>query len=835
MAERLPTMPSFLFDPRRLPWCTGFALVLCATALSAALPESFVTSNGIRMVLIRGGSFRMGNELPTDATTLGQQGKVFTHGGEDERPVRRVTISYDFYISETEVLASQFTKYQEDHEGTSHFFPYATGISWEDAVGFAAWMTRNEDQGYRDEVNQLLPAKSDQSGGAEGSRDHVFRLPTEAEWEYVARAGSAGHFSSGDLPPASGEPNAWGVKNLHTDAMEWVHDWYGDYPDADETDPVSPASGIVRVVRGGGLNMPYHDFSEKYKNDGRMPFFRRSANRAGAPPDWRGRHNIGFRIVAAVLPPTPPRAAGPQSPMQFVRQQNPWVGSGPDPRRPWYRVREALPIPPSNAENPAIAAAGLHPTVHGKNHNPALAVAPNGDLLATYFSASAPEYEDLTDVAIIGTRLRFGAEQWDLPGPFFDIPGAKDIGPVLTREGNRIFFACGGGGLDGIVFRWQSSDDNGATWSPIHLPVIIGRRGDYFPQPISNFLRGADRTLYLPADGSGGNSFLWASRDDGITWHDTGGRTGGRHTVFVNRRDGAILGYGGKASDIDGYMPKSISRDGGRTWEVSPTRFPFLGPGGQKPSLIRLASGRLFYAGDWLNAAGEQPPGINRTGAFVALSNDEGETWIIKDLPGLTAHDRWLFRDRPGYRPSPLKDGTLGYCMAAQGPNGLIHLLNSGTQPPLHFELNEAWILDRAAGITTAVAPASGDARTTRETHANGSPKTEWSVRSDGAGRPLLHGGETHWYASGQKEYSVTWADGRKRGRESYWDAQGRLVWERDHRADGTSVWTQFRPDGTKRRESIWRGLRCDGVAREWDRDGRLVAEHEFKDGELIR
>ena len=528
-------------------------------------------------------------------------------------------------------------------------------------------------------------------------------------------------------------------------------------------------------------------------------------------------------------------AETPKSPMQFVRQRNPWVTLGPDPSRPWFRRRDSLPIPPSNSENPDIAAAGLHHTLHGKNHNPALVVAPNGDLIATYFSASAPEYEDLTDVSIIGTRLRFGAEEWDMPGPFFDIPGAKDIGPVLTLEGDRILFACGGGGLDGILFRWRTSDDNGATWSPVHLPVIVGRRGDYFPQPISNFLRGADGTLYLPTDGSGGTTVLWASRDEGVTWRDTGGRTGGRHTVFVNRRDDAILGMGGKATDIDGYMPRSISRDGGRTWEVSKTQFPFIGPGGQRPAFIRLASGRLFFAADWLNAAGEQPPGINKSGAYVALSDDEGETWIVKDIPGLPPIDRWLFRDRPGYRESPLKDGTLGYCIAAQAPNGVVHLLNSSTQPPLHFEMNEAWILDPSAGATQVAPSAAGEVRTTRETHPDGSPKAEWSKRTDASGRMLLQGIETHWYPSGAKEYEVTWSNGIRTGTETFWNESGRVVWKRDHRADGTTVWAQFWPDGSKHRESTWRGLRCDGPARAWDPSGALAEEHEFRDGVMVR
>jgi len=505
---------------------------------------------------------------------------------------------------------------------------------------------------------------------------------------------------------------------------------------------------------------------------------------------------------------------------------------GPDPVKPWFRRRDVLPVPPSNAVNAHIAAAGLHHTLHGKNHNPALVVLPNGDLLATYFSASAPEYEDLTDVSIIGTRLRFGADEWDMPGPFFDIPGAKDIGPVLTREGNRILFASGGGGLDGILFRWQTSDDNGVTWSPLRIPVIVGPRGDYFPQPISNFLRGVDGTLYMPTDGAGGNTVLWASRDEGVTWRDTGGRTGGRHTVFVNRKDGAILGMGGKATDIDGYMPRSISFDGGRTWKVSKTQFPFIGPGGQRPAFIRLTSGRLFFAADWLNAAGKQPPGINKTGAYVALSDDEGETWTVKDIPGLPPNDRWLFRGRPGYRESPLKDGTLGYCIAAQAPNGVIHLLNSSTQPPLHFEMNEAWILDPSAGVTEVSGAANAKVSTTVETRADGSKKAEWSVRPDASGRMLLHGTETHWYPSGAKEYEVTWFEGVKGGHEKHWDEQGHVVWQRDHRSNGVTVWTQYWSNGAKHSESTWRGKRADGPAREWDRDGKLVSETIFADGE---
>ena len=105
--------------------------------------------------------------------------------------------------------------------------------------------------------------------------------------------------------------------------------------------------------------------------------------------------------------------------------------------------------------------------------------------------------------------------------------------------------------------------------------------------------------------------------------------------MFAFLDDGTIFGLGGKASDIDGYMPKSLSKDGGKTWEVSKTVFPAVGPSGQKVSLVRLLSGRLFAAGDYLNSSGEQPAGMPARTAWVALSDDDGNTWHVKTLPGL--------------------------------------------------------------------------------------------------------------------------------------------------------------------------------------------------------
>ena len=760
------------------------------------------------MIRVPAGIFRMGNTEPTDPRQL-KQSPVLTLGDYDERPVHEVQLTYSFSMSETEITAKQFAYFHDDYQDWGPSSPCATGISWDDAVAFCQWLSKKEKKNYR--------------------------LPTEAEWEYACRAGTTGHFSSGDLPPASGQPNAWGLKNMHTDAAEWVLDWHDVYPEESEVDPVGPRTGYARVVRGGGLNGPYLGNSQKYPNDGRLPYYRRSANRASMAPGFRGRHNLGFRIVEAPLLATPPRERRAATFEKYVKQTNPHLRMGPAPDKPWFRQRDVLPVPPQNSREDEILAAGLPPSLLGFNHNPGLTVCPNGDLLAVFFSASVPNYEDLANVNVIATRLRFGAEQWDMPGPFFDFADTKDIAPLFWTEGQTIHHFNGGGGLDGVPFRWQTSEDNGATWGPVHLPLVFGPRGPSFPQPISRGFRGADDTLYLPSDGVGGTSLLWASRDNGHTWFDTGGRTGGRHTVFAVLKDGSILGMGGKASDIDGYMPKSVSRDGGKTWTITKTQFPAVGKSQQRPTLLRLASGCLFFAADWQNAEGKQPAGITERGAYVALSEDEGNTWKVKSLPGVLPHDRYLLRNRPNWGPaSPLKEGTLGYSISAQSLNGLIHLLSSCNHPPQHFEMNEAWILSDVKKHTP-VSPASGPLLSDGENYLDGRPKAAWTGRAAPSGRYVLDGVETWHYPNGATEYQVAWRNGLKTGLETYWDERGRKIWEWEHNQSGISVWTQYWPNGQKKHESHWRAGRCTEAATAWDRNAKVLARHWFENGEMIK
>ena len=131
-----------------------------------------------------------------------------------------------------------------------------------------------------------------------------YRLPTETEWEYVARAGTTTAYSFGESeadlgryawfgqdfasggshPVGTKEPNPWGLYDIHGNVWEWVQDWYGAdyYASSPSMDPKGPDSGAERVVRGGSWHITGNGW--------------RSAFRRDYDPDYRGI-SIGFRVV----------------------------------------------------------------------------------------------------------------------------------------------------------------------------------------------------------------------------------------------------------------------------------------------------------------------------------------------------------------------------------------------------------------------------------------------------------------------------------------------------------------------------------------------------------
>jgi len=715
-----------------------------------------------------------------------EMGKADGHW--DQKPVHAVSITRRFLLSETQITAAQYRQFRPDADVIEND-GFVGGVSWHDAMAFCRWLAEKEGKPYR--------------------------LPTEAEWEYACR-----------------NAEAFGLRNMLSGVREWCRDWHGDYLPAHQTDPVGPATGFARVVRGGGLDTDEPQYCTPSYRAGIAPAFGippRSPEFADAAEtdDPGGRHHIGFRVVQAPLPPTKPVVHPPFFAQAGVKNTHEVVKQGPDPVRPYFRKRYLLPSPPETGGpelREAIDGAGLHPSFRPHNHSPGAVVCPNGDLLFIIYT-SYREYEP--EVSLIATRLRFGADQWDMPSRMFDFPGVNDHAPLLWNDDGTIHLFWGNPYLEAVggafPFQWTSSADDGTTWCEVKFPRFMGPVGPHSRQPINTAFRDREDAMYVASDGAGGSSVLWASRDNGQTWYDTGGRSAGRHTTYALLRDGSILGMGGKNTNLDGYMPKVISRDGGKTWQRSRTSFCWQGVN-QRPSLLRLQSGRLFFAGDFQCTRGDEPEVITRRGAYVALSEDEGETWHVKPLVGTQPHENGLMGGAH----------TLGYSVARQAPNGIIHLFVTMTKPCLHFAMNEAWILDETAGqglsdtelmanTTTAVR----DVAKFRDYYPDGQLKVEWHAGTGNDGHYLLHGSERWYSTDGHVTYEVQRRLGRKVGSETLYGRNAR-IWQWVHRDDGASTWTQWWEDGRLKAQSTWCDFHAVGQALTWDRRGHLISERQF-------
>jgi formylglycine-generating enzyme required for sulfatase activity len=734
-------------------------------------------------VSVPAGSFVMGADavtLPASVTKgFGVMSTRPEEGDFDEVPAHIVRISHAFKMSVTEISPAEFRLFDPTYLPSETAPAYAAGISWHQATAYCAWLTKKTGKPWR--------------------------LPTEAEWEYFARAGGKQIFgNSGDMPRPDTE-NAFGVENMGVGRPEWTLDWYAPYQPGEQTDPVGAASGYTKVVRGGGLD--FRKSATKTTPDlnvpATAPYFARAANRASMAPAYVSKDgNIGFRVVQAPMPATKP---GPPQAFFFetaVKQQPIAPGAltaGPDPTKPWYHVHELFPNL-QGKDMPAVGwKLGLAPGLGVNYHNSAIQVLPNGDLLAAYYNA--PVSEDDPDQTILIMRRRAGTEDWDMPEPFPVFADAALAGPVIWNDSahpGKIWMFWGFPRLIGAPpFCFATSTDNGVTWSQVKFPYFPQSIGRYVSQPIDSIVRAKDGTIYIPTDstgkdddGNGSISVVWATKDEGKTWYDTGGRTAGRHTTIVIAKNGDLLGFGGKNSEIDGHMPLARSSDGGKTWKKSATPFDEL-LSGERPSVIRLASGRLFFVADY-NPKHEKH--VHTDGAFVALSDDDGAHWTMKRLP-----------------PDIL---TVGYTTATQGPDGMIHVITSKNSPNYEIELNEAWVLDKNAygdtdqcfgGAKPAVCPLDQLSVSQQIENPQGKAIANWSV-TDYDGRRLLQGSNQFFYSDGKLMYSADFYLGHKTGEERYLREDGTPIWVKHYADDGTWTWDNFDAAGKRIATSHWRG-----------------------------
>jgi formylglycine-generating enzyme required for sulfatase activity len=203
----------------------------------AQQPQEITNSIGMKFASISAGSFIMGSS----------EKEAGRHPNETSH---RVTISESFYLGRFEVTQNEYEKVTGTNpstlKGSQH--PVET-LDWEDAVAFC---------------RKLSEFPEEKAVG------RVYRLPTEAEWEYGCRAGSETPFSFGESakllhdhawyeensknqhhPVGEKRPNQWGLYDMQGNVCEWCNDWYGDYPSEAVIDPQGPIRGSERVIRGG--------------------------------------------------------------------------------------------------------------------------------------------------------------------------------------------------------------------------------------------------------------------------------------------------------------------------------------------------------------------------------------------------------------------------------------------------------------------------------------------------------------------------------------------------------------------------------------------------------
>jgi formylglycine-generating enzyme required for sulfatase activity len=236
--------------------------------------DIMTNSIGMEMILLPAGTFSMGGDWDAE------------QADENELPKHAVTFEKSFYMGKFTVTQAQWQTLMGDNPsefgGAEH--PVET-VSHEDAEAFIKRL--NEKESTR-----------------------TYRLPTEAEWEYAARAGSQSTYSFGSAgsrlpdyawfqnnsagtthPVGQRAPNDWGLHDMQGNVHEWCADWYNRdyYAGSPSRHPVGPRKGVARVLRGGDW--------------GSEAWYCRCAIRSLSSPQRRSPR-VGFRVVKDLAEPS---------------------------------------------------------------------------------------------------------------------------------------------------------------------------------------------------------------------------------------------------------------------------------------------------------------------------------------------------------------------------------------------------------------------------------------------------------------------------------------------------------------------------------------------------
>jgi formylglycine-generating enzyme required for sulfatase activity len=226
-------------------------------------PKTFTNSINMEFILIPAGEFLMGSTQDEIDRLVQRYGDDWRKYFERELPQHQVRISQSFYLGKYQVTQAEWQAVMGENPSSFKGDPNrpVENVSW-------------------NEVQQFIRKLNEKEGS------NKYRLPTEAEWEYAARAGTTTAYSFGDAPDQLGEyawfddnsgntthpvgqlkPNPWGLYDMHGNVFEWVEDWYGKYPAEPVTDPTGPPLGADRVLRGGSCCVGADYCRSAYRRD----------------------------------------------------------------------------------------------------------------------------------------------------------------------------------------------------------------------------------------------------------------------------------------------------------------------------------------------------------------------------------------------------------------------------------------------------------------------------------------------------------------------------------------------------------------------------------------